>query len=68
MKCYAKWYIDLPNVWIRRFILSSEGWGIVYPQNSTAGLYNNKRNESKVNLLAIKKKRENESGDYLTFS
>lgn len=30
----------LPVVWIRRCIFASEGWGIVYPQNSTAGLRN----------------------------
>jgi len=28
----------LPYVWIRRFILGSEGWGMAYAQNSTSGL------------------------------
>ena len=28
----------LPFVWIRRLILFSDGWGILYPQNTTSGL------------------------------
>jgi hypothetical protein len=32
------WQKYIPYVWIRKFILASEGCGIVYPQNSTSGL------------------------------
>lgn len=34
----AEGAVMAPVVWIRRWILASEGWGIEYPQNSTSEL------------------------------